>query len=454
MIASVYVIHRTSAFDMFVNKIIYNRDYNQIGRHCFAIIAILALLFGLVFELQQAILRFFPDSMEYLELAKTKSIAEALFSIRPFFSILFFKLVVNHSDYIFYLQVIIYFFSCAYLCIVLATLIQNTVLLGISYGVFIYLALYPDFVLWIKTALTESVSLSLAILSLALFLNFLHRKKGLFLLVVCLIVSANFRDFNAYCSLLYIVPLAIGCLWKKTKMSTASVAFGFIMAGSLFAMWSANHVVDPPNKTRGYFSMLDNVGPRVLTNPVFVEFFEQQGMPNSQGLMAMKGLYAFDNNFLFYRNTQINEFKHWLQCEGKRVYTNLLWKFPHYTFSELWTNRASIFQYDNFAVEFYTPLNFSKLITTRYALQIVYCLDFILLFIFCTLALRQRSRDRMFRLLLGASYFFLCLPMALIAYHADSQEVARHCLMIPFHALLSLMVLIYLVDDRSTCTQI
>lgn len=408
--------------------------------------AIIALFSGLVFELMNLQVRMFADSFGYLDLAKTTTIYQALFAMRPFFSVLFFKLFINNIQSIFYVQAFFYFLSWSYLIFVLTKLLKNIFVFVFSCIICICLALYPDFVLWIGTALTESMSFSLSVLSIAFFLQYLHNKKrtDLFILVTLLVIAANFRDVNAYYALFFIAPFITGCLWIKAKKLPVLIALACLFVGAFFTIWSADNTSPP----RWYFSMWNNIGKRILTNPVFYSFYKQKGMPESRKLMTMKNLYAYENRDLIYQEAMLAEFRYWLCHEGKRVYAQLLIAFPFYTVSVLWNHSSDIFHHNHFALKFYAPEHFHYIESMKNELGLVYAADlFLLALLFIMLALK-RFREGKLRFLLGLFYCSLCIPMALVAYHADAAEVARHTLMVPFHACLSLILLLYLIDNN------
>ncbi|AZP11738.1 hypothetical protein [Undibacterium parvum] len=413
------------------------------------------LLLALAWQLTGVDIRQFPDTTTYMELAGKKSFLDSLFAMRPFFSIVLFKIFSQHLSAYSYFQAILYVASWTYLFYVLSGAIKEKFILALVCLALLYFSLYPDFVLWIKTALTESVSISLSVMALAFFIKYLDKNNGrtLIALTGVLVLNAGLRDFNVYYSILYIPLLfAIGLI-RGTKIKPVVLTIFGIAIACTFFIWSANNVGPESHETRWFFSMLNNVGKRILPNENFVKFYEAHGMPKNEALMQMTDFYGHENEHAFYTDPKLSEFRHWLRMDGKTTYVKLLIENPRYTFGQLWRSVNEIFQPYNYLFGSYAPENFKGIINIRLPYISLYFLDFFLLSVMLGVALYAGHRNARIKFAIGLGFIGLCFPLAFIAYHADAMEVARHALPVNLHAVLSLALFAYIIDDiwKSRC---
>src|SRR3990167_1887888 len=418
----------------------------------------LSLLLVLFFSIADAPLRLFPDSYQYIDLAKAPVSWESLFQMRPFFAILFFKIFTQDLSGFSFSCLLAYSLSLIYLLFTLFRVIKNIWLFFFSAFILGIFALHAEFTLWIKTALTESMSFALAFLSISLFINLLAKKNNfyyLFALTLVLIIRVNFRDAEALEVFVYFLCLVLVGLYERIAPIALTLALVSILSAIGFAFYSSTHAGKELTSTRSNLPMLNVFGKRMLLNPQFTNYLLKQGMPPSKSLDLLKDHYGWEFAATYFKTQDMLLFNSWLKEHGMSSYLKLLLKNPYYTFSPLWQQGNLLFHSKQNAVPWYQANNFHSLFFSTLPLLYIYILNLIAIcLLYISLYPADKPRDVGFDgkpwgvEALGFGYFIACIPLALMVYHADSMEIARHALIVPIHALCAFALFTYLLDRK------
>lgn len=179
--------------------------------------------------------------------------------------------------------------------------------------------LTSDIIQWDAIVLSESLSTSLFVLLLALWLMLSDRVTAwrVAAVIVCAAAWSMSREANS----LLILPLA-----------AAAVAWGWwywpagrerrrcaVLAAALVAIFAGTFVISGTGD-RWVFPLLNVIGRRVLTTPERTAFYVARGMPVNPRLMAMAGEFGGGQDWAFYDDPELADFRAWLRANGKRAF--------------------------------------------------------------------------------------------------------------------------------------
>ena len=117
-------------------------------------------------------IRQFPDTEVYFNLARRPStLMDLVFGLRPFLFIVYLKVLGTNENTIAALQTIAYIMAWTYLCYVALFDIRSIYVATIAGGAACLFGLYPEFALWNKTILSELLSFSFTVLSIAFLMK-------------------------------------------------------------------------------------------------------------------------------------------------------------------------------------------------------------------------------------------------------------------------------------------
>jgi hypothetical protein len=197
-----------------------------------------------------------------------------------------------------------------------------------SFAATLAFGLSTDIIQWDTAILSESVSTSLFVLLMALWVQLtdavtIGKVAGVSVLAAAWSMS---REANS----LLLLPLAVGIVlwawWYKRGRRVDQIrcvalagAFIFIAVGTFAISGSGD---------RWVFPLLNVIGKRVLPSPPRTTFYQNNGMPVSPRLMDMSGEFASGKDWAFYTAPELDGFRHWLMRDGKRVFAKDLVLHP------------------------------------------------------------------------------------------------------------------------------
>jgi hypothetical protein len=384
----------------------------------------------------------FPDTEYYFNIAKLPfTVKSFFFGLRPFGITAFFKLVgfdVRQIVLTFYL---IYFISWSYLFYVLVHDIEPLPLAIVSAGIAAYLAAYPDFAMWAATILTETLSISLTVLSTAALIRLFrtHRLRYFVYLVICVVVNITLRDFNAYYSLLLLALIPFLLLRRAITIRAAAVGFVILLGSYIYAQLSATHAGDKMTDARWFFGIMAHVGSRILPNPEYTAFFTERGMPLTPALVRLTGKMPGEEDWAFYLDPELEGFRIWVREHGPKVYGSFILHHLPYVFDLLVKWREEIFQLHYFMVGYYKPDGYRLDIPPRVDFRFLYILNAALLLYGVLYSLHRTSRRKIAVAATYAGFVIAALPLAIVSILAGGDmEVARHSLPVSLQTALAI----------------
>jgi hypothetical protein len=194
---------------------------------------------------------------------------------------------------------------------------------------------------------------------------------------------------------------------------------------------------------RWYFPFLDVLGQRILTNKEATEFFVARGMPATDDVMRFRGNWASSFDWAWYASTDLAPAQKWVLSHGRGTYARWLISRPVETLDPLVTEARMLFTPDLTEyrkVRTPVPKWAEKLDEAALPRNpIVFFAGALGAAISIALALARR------RALTGGVVAILlvvmAIPEALIVFHSDAMEVARHSLMTGIQARIGVWLL-------------
>jgi|GEM_PF-6917398 len=305
------------------------------------------------------------------------------------------------------------------------------------------LSIAQTFFSWHKLILTESISLSGAVLLLALLCRFLISERvtnfAFSTTMVAWVVWQFTRDSNTYFSLMIAIGFMVICSiarfserknekWKKGQM----LAFAMCLFAS-FQLFSIN------SSERWKFPLVDVIGLRILPNPVLTSEFVAMGMPMNEKVLCFRGKNAVDCN------KDWSGFGKWFESGEARVdYQDWLLKNFVYSIQLLLVNWEPIWTSDSilYGHSLESPLSVQA---TKIALpRGQNFLDFIAVTLVAAalalcVVLRHGFRHWLSALLM---FYVASIPIAFIAFHGDALDVDRHTINVQLNTYLTGWILI------------
>jgi hypothetical protein len=176
---------------------------------------------------------------------------------------------------------------------------------------------------WDGAVLTESASISLLVLLVALLLRFAERPRGRTLVAlgaVCLAFS-GLRDTNGLLALLVVAPVAAVSLSRGRAQALTLVTLAVACLGLAYATASVR---------RWEILVADQVGKRALNDPRELRYFERHGMPVRPHLAYR--IFRDTRSPLpaatFEGDPQLAYFLPWLRRDGRATYRGWLLSHP------------------------------------------------------------------------------------------------------------------------------
>ncbi len=336
-----------------------------------------------------------------------------------------------------------FYLSWLTLFLFLRTVIKNYFAYVALLCVLAALSIAQIFFSWHKLILTESVSLSGAVLLLALLCRILAAetvsRATVGYTLVAWILWQFTRDSNAFFSLMiaagFLVVCSLGLLaerkskkWKKGQI----LAFAMCLFAS-FQLFSIN------SSERWKFPLVNVIGLRILPDAALTSEFVAMGMPMNEKVLCFRGKNAVDCN------KDWSGFGQWLKSgEAKADYQ--YWLLKHFVNSvealflnweKIWTSDTILYgrslqsPISVYATKIALPkgedfLHFTATSLAAAALAL-------------SVALRSGLRHWLSGLLL---FYAVNIPIAFIAFHGDALDVDRHTLNVQLNTYLTGWILI------------
>jgi hypothetical protein len=298
-------------------------------------------------------------------------------------------------------------------------------------------------VLWDGVLLSESISISLMALLMAVWFWLIegwHRQKVVLLLVVAF-AWAFARDSNAWAILVLAALLtAIAVLRRSRRYAVIGAAFVLLFV--------ANDVSDNWSK-RWQIGFMNVMGQRILPDQERTLYFVKRGMPLTPAVTRFAGHYVWDFDMAFDKDPALTEFRRWLDSRGRLCYVQFLVTHPRILLGQPVRNAGAVGVH---VLDFYKPAGFSPILSGALA-GIIYPDTNALLWwrigsiLAASILFSIGFESGPGRWLTALTLICLAYPHAAIVWHADSYEFSRHALQVAVHLRIGLLLtLLFAVD--------
>jgi hypothetical protein len=314
-----------------------------------------------------------------------------------------------------------------------------------AFGLILALSLDRHIAGWDLAMLTESLSVSLMALFLAIWFWLLKNWTWgkMFLLSLVAFLWAFTRDTNGWLLSMISGLIVLGVLLFGARKRYLSLAIVFVI---LFAL--SNFSSDKGN--RWVFPLQNVLAQRILPDQGAFAFFVDCGLPVTPELLSLEGGFANSNERAFYNEPALQSYRTWLHASGKSCYMRWLLSRPLASLREPWLDLEWLLAFKDVA-SFY-PQRYVPLLPW-YMERILYPQDAVLwLWALTTVAAlvavwkKAWKANPAWLLLIG-----LCLliyPHLFIVWHGDVPGTHRHALTISLQFVLSFWLLGLLLAER------
>lgn len=387
------------------------------------------------------------DTTSYLEGASLQLSDPAFFSERrPWGILLIYKLLGGSLSAIGLAQLAFSTFTWLFLAWILVGSLRNNAGRLLGFGFILGISLSPTVQAWNHAGMSESFSISMLIVILALFIGMLQRWNWWFFLAVIFfsLLWVSIHEVNLYLGLLTAIALfAMGLIRKHFR---TFLFIALCISGMLAVNFHFSSLYALP---RWALPVAEVITLRILPIPDYQEFFIDKGMPVLPELMALSGRPAHSDNYAILNDPRLRPFSRWLFRDGRNVYANFLVAHPVYTLSMPLLNIDEMLAADfSKLIPGYEPA--LPAIINEFFFPVrwfwVYLGASVLLFVF-VLWKQRREKSRAFW---GIVLFFIySIPYLYLAWHGDALGVARHASVANVQFHLGLWLLLIFTLDRS-----
>jgi hypothetical protein len=312
------------------------------------------------------------------------------------------------------------------------------------------ISLSPTVQVWNHAGLSESFSVSILIVILALFIGLLQRWKLFFFLALIFFfaVWVSIHEINLYLGLLTAIALFITGLIRTSYRPFLMLSFCIAMVLVINFRFSSLYALP-----RWALPVAEVITKRILPVPEYREYFISQGMPVTPELMALSGRWAHSDNYAILNNRRLRPFSRWLFRDGKTVYTRFLIAHPDYALTLPLINIDEILAADfSQLIPGYEPALPAMINEFFFPTRWFWSYLGISVLLFVIFIWKQRHENsRVFWLIV--LFFIFSIPYLYLAWHGDALDLARHASVanIQFHLGLWLLLIFFL--DNTTVKQ-
>lgn len=421
---------------------------------CFTIPALYIAMFlavsGLrVLNLSSVEVREFPDTKGYTNKASLPLFSCCRFGPLGWWMLgrsptvpLFYKLAGNVPHSIAILQVSLSILSWGFLAMLVSRALQTDWLKLAVFLIILLFSLSDDIMIWDGFLLSDSISLSLMALLVGSWLWLLEKwdwRKAALMLIVAFLWAFS-RDTNAW------VIFILACLLITVGSLSRSRHYLFIAA--VFVMFFTANEISQNYSRRWVTAFINVVARRILPNPEWTAYFAQRGMPVTPALMSLSGQLAWSQDWIFYKDPALKEFRDWVYRSGKSSYTRFLLAQPAITIQEPLRNIEGLVAPK---LSYYGSPGFSPILTGALA-EVIYFKKWALLWVWASgiivgSAFVIAIQENKLRWLVPLTLVILAYPHAAVAWHGDPMDIGRHALQAGVHFRLGLWMLLLFAGD-------
>lgn len=386
------------------------------------------------------------DSWSYLYGASLKLNNPAFFSERrPWAILLFYRLLKSSQPAIDVFQLSISTFAWLFLAWKFINFIKNQWIKLIGFVAILGFSLTPTVQVWNHAVLSESLSISVMILILALFVGLAQNWKwsSLFFIILFFVLWMSFREANAYVAVIVAVALTIMGFLRRTLRIYWLLSLFICVAFLINYQLSSEYALP-----RWGLPLAEVITKRILPNQEYLNFFASNSMPVSSQLMYFSGRRANSDNYAIINSVALRSFSKWLFTDGKTVYVKFLLAHPFYTIEAPLEDIKVLLAGNYFGgipIHRYTPA-LPKIVNEIFYPE-QWFWSFLWLSLFASGFIFSESlntKKKIYQVIF--IFLLLCIPHLYLVWHGDALDVARHAVAanVQFHLGMLLLVTIWL----------
>jgi hypothetical protein len=388
--------------------------------------------------------RVFRDTSSYLVQAEIPLTSlsfwagERSFTLPLLFKILHLQRDVVVMSRVFQFQLWFAILSWAALAAAAASSLRNKWLGPFAFGLVLLFGTNLETGLWDSLLLTESLSISLFVLLLAMWIGWFHIEsirprlpRALYVcgMVLVSVLYAFTRDSNLYfllaCSVVFILAQIIQKLTKNLWIYAAAMLLLAVL-----------HTASLSGGNRWQIFIYDHLAVRILPNPTATAYFANAGLPVTPQLRQITGMIGYEYHDLLINSPSMQPVRDWVNLKGKNVYIAYLLSRPLQTlleplqqFDRLANGSNLVYLYPRFL-----PLSIPERVTwitnlfyshSAVSLAGLFLLGAAACMLFWTGPLKRSGLALTIFALLISIY-----PMMFIIWHGEPLEIERHAVQI------------------------
>jgi hypothetical protein len=283
------------------------------------------------------------------------------------------------------------------------------------------------------------------VLILALFIGLSQQWKwhSFLILILSFLLWMSFREANAYVAIFVALTLLVAGLIQRRLR--AYWVLSFFIALIFFFNHQLSSAYALP---RWALPLAEVITHRILPQREYLEYFNQNGMPVTPELLALRGRNANSDDYAVINSTKLKKFTRWLFDDSRSVYVKFLITHPAYTIWSPLANIRVLLGYDYFVgihVPAYVPALPALANELFYPIRWFWIyLGLSLVFIGLIFATSLRTDRSVYWFI--AAFFLLSIPHLYFVWHGDALDVERHAVLanVQFHLGVGLLFTLYL----------
>jgi len=312
-----------------------------------------------------------------------------------------------------------------------------------AFALILGFSLAPPVQMWNHIVQSESLSISLMVLILAVWTSLLQKWRWDKLVALIFLFAwwTGTRETNVYLNLLVAgVLFFVGLFYKHQRfywgVTVLLVLFGYVNL----------QISEVPTIPRWLYPLTNTILHRILPNEEFTHYFEARGMPITPKLLSLSGGLADSEYFAVFNNPALDGMERWLYKRGKDAYIRFLIDHPVYTLTSPWQHVDELLAPQELGS--YAPDRYAPTLAWVFGGIFIPSLWLVLLFVLVVLVMTWMTKpfSSAFWLLLGLLVLFI--PHFYLVWHGDAAEIGRHAIQASVQLRLAIWLIMLLALDK------
>jgi hypothetical protein len=309
-----------------------------------------------------------------------------------------------------------------------ASALHASVARGFAFVALLLLGVSPTVLLWNAMIATESLSVSVLCILIALWIKVAAGadRRTFAAFIAALVAFGLTRDTNAY------LLLAIGVIAFAVALRRSGLTLRSVVVASVCVVMAVTGIAASNHAGRWFDPLNETISERLLGSHMATRYLTDHGMPLNASVRKLNApnLYPFLRHSLLYA-PEYKSYRTWVLARGRNTYTSFLLTHPAWDFSKPFDDRNRLLAPDvrDYAWFFQNE--------PRGVYTVVGSVGFpgspVLVEVWLGLAAIAAvalvaSRRRASLLAATAVVALLVVPHFMVAWHGDALEMDRHSL--------------------------